>query len=125
MKKLFNYCVCAIAYVYKKYHRFDGYLAQGYCLFFFSLTLIILSIVEIILVHYGKKMSLITALVLLLPTIFEILFFEHLFPNSKKLFDEFENRKDDKLRWLKITLVMLFVNISIIFFAVVLFKCQP
>lgn len=124
MKKLFNYCACAIADVYKKCGMKD-YLAQGYFIMFFAFTCILLSIIQMILYSIDVQLNKTWIIALSTPLLIEIFFFERLFPNSECIFKDFENRTDDRFRWMKTCFVLAFALLSLVCFVVTMFIFKP
>lgn len=115
MKRLFNYCVCSIANIYKKCGLMEDYIAQGYFLMFFAFTCITLSIVNIGLFQFGYRLNNEIIIVFSIPMIVEILFFRRIFPNCEQIFEQFE-QKNDRLRWLKTAIVVLFLISALVLF---------
>lgn len=116
MKRLFDYCVCSIANIYKKIGLLEDYLAQGYFLMFFAFTCITLAVVKIVLFQFGQDLDTETIVVLSIPMILEVFFYKRIFPNCEQVFEKYERKDTDKLRWVKTAFVLLFLLLSFVFF---------
>lgn len=123
MKKLFNYWACAIAYLYKKCGMED-YLAQGYFLVCFTITNIILSLAQICLFQFGKRLDVTDIVILCIPGLIEIFFFRKIFPRCEQYFEAFENNKS-KVKWLIAILALIFFLLSFAGFVITLVVFKP
>ena len=120
MKKLFNYCVYRIAYTYKKIKMHD-YIGQGYFLMFFAFTGYLLALTQFVLFQFGAGLNKLLIVLFCMPLFIEVLFFTKLFPNNKKIYQEFDSKyRHEKFRWLKGLFVFLFLLMSLISYILVL-----
>ena len=115
MKNLFYYCVFRIAKFYKKTQLALDYVAQGYFLFFFSITAYSLAALHVVLFLFNIKMDRAIIIIACLPLIIEIVFFNRLFPNAQEKYNYYEKlKRNEKHKWLKGLLVVLFLSLSLI-----------
>lgn len=117
MKHLFRYCVYRIADFYRKTHWASDYVAQGYFLMFFAFTFYALALTECILSLFDMKINSIVIVLFCLPAIVAVLLFKKLFPNSEKVFREYDKKyQKEKFRWPKGLIVFAFLVLSLVCF---------
>lgn len=120
MKKLFYYSVYRIANFYKKTKWALDYVAQGYFLLFFSLTCYSLAILHYVLFLFDIKLNKTMIVIACVPLIFEIVFFNKLFPKAQVIYNKYEKEmKKEKNKWIKGLLVFLFLLTSLISYILV------
>ena len=125
MKNLFYYFVYRIAKFYKKTKWALDYVVQGYFLMFFAFTCYALALTHFVLYQFGLGLNKNLIVLFCLPLIIEILFFQKIFPNNEKVYQEYEARyRHEKLRWLKGLFVFLFLILSLVSYIFVLFKLK-
>ena len=114
VKNLFYYCTYRIAKFYKKTKWALDYVAQGYFLMFFAFTGYFLAILHLVLFLFDTKMDKTIIVIACVPLIIEIIFFDKLFPNAQNKYIEFEkNLLNEKNKWFKGLLVLLFLLLSL------------
>ena len=124
MKNLFYYCVYRIGSAYKKTMR-QGYICQGYFLMFVSFTFYALALTECALSLFNLKINRTLIIILCIPAIIGLLFFEELFPNHQATFEKYDTKyKNERFRWIKGILVFLFVALSIISYIIALINFE-
>jgi hypothetical protein len=125
MKNLFYYFVYRIAKFYKKTQWALDYVAQGYFLLFFAFTLYALALTHFVLFQFGLGLNKLLIVLFCIPCIIEVLFFQKIFPNNEKVYQECDARyRHENFRWLKGLFVFLFLILSLVCYIFVLIKLK-
>lgn len=113
MKKLFDYCFYRIALFYKKRLPLENYIRQGHSVLIIAIAFYLLSITVLVLSYFNLNVNIAIAMVLLVPSCFILFFIEKIFPNSQLLFEEKSKQyQNEKHKWLKGSLIFLFLIFS-------------
>lgn len=115
MKKLFNYCFYRIALFYKNRLPLEDYITQGHTVLISAIGFYTIALTNVLLFFCGKQLTKGIVAIIIIPFCIIVLFNNTIFPNSKQLFEEKkEEFKQEKYKWFKGFLVLLFVLGSVI-----------
>ena len=124
MKTLFNYFVYRIANAYNRI-KMQDFIAQGYFLMFFAFTGYALALTQFVLYQFGLGLNKLLIVLFCIPLAIEVLFFQKIFPNNEKVYQDCDARyRYEKFRWLKGLFVFLFLIMSITSYIFVLIKLK-
>ena len=115
MKKLFDYCFYRIALFYKNRLPLEDYITQGHTVLISAIGFYTIALTNVLLFLCGKQLTTEIVALIIIPFCIIVFFNNIIFPNSKQLFEEKkEEFKQEKCKWFKGFLVLLFVLGSVI-----------
>lgn len=115
MKDLYNYIFYRIALFYEKHLPFENSVSQGHVIELLSISFYVLSLFTIILSSFEYKLTKTWIIIIGIPYGLCIIFMDKIFPNSDKLFEKLSQKyAEERCKWIKGSLVFLFVVFSIV-----------
>ena len=122
IKRLFDYCFYRIALFYKNHLPLEDYITQGHTLLVSAIGFYTIALADTLLFLLGIKLSILLVMIIIAPFCVVVLFNKHFFPNSQQLFQEKQREYDnERCKWLKGSLVFLFLLGSVGCMLLVLF----